>query len=73
MQMWSSEGFISTPPLKALADLLGVKTIVIGAGIAAFALGFLLFGVGGSLVCNLVGFVYPALDGDVQSPGKLGS
>ena len=53
------EGFA---PMKALADLFGVKTILVAAAFLAFALGFLLFGVGGSFVCNLVGFVYPAFE-----------
>merc|ERR1711998_461614 len=46
--------------LQALQDKTGVKKLYIAAGISAFVVIFILFGFGAGLLCNFVGFVYPA-------------
>merc|ERR1712159_308466 len=46
--------------LQALQDKTGVKKLYIAAGISVFVVIFILFGFGAGLLCNFVGFVYPA-------------
>ena len=50
----------SVPAFAKLGELLGVPALWAVSGIAAFIIGFLLFGVGSQVICNLVGFLYPA-------------
>eukprot|EP00745_Piridium_sociabile_P011177 TRINITY_DN180021_c0_g1_i1.p1 TRINITY_DN180021_c0_g1~~TRINITY_DN180021_c0_g1_i1.p1 ORF type:complete len:192 (-),score=16.33 TRINITY_DN180021_c0_g1_i1:87-662(-) len=38
----------------------GLKAHILAIGVAFSLLAFLLFGIGGNLICNLVGFLYPA-------------
>merc|ERR1711998_435718 len=46
--------------LQTLQDKTGVKKLYIAAGISLFVVIFILFGFGAGLLCNFVGFVYPA-------------
>merc|ERR1712022_71402 len=46
--------------MQTLQDKTGVKKLYIAAGVSAFVLIFILFGFGAGLLCNFVGFVYPA-------------
>merc|ERR1711918_241055 len=46
--------------LETLQDKTGVKKLYLSAAIAAFVVIFILFGFGAGLLCNFVGFVYPA-------------
>merc|ERR1711998_266872 len=45
---------------QTLQDKTGVKKLYIAAGISLFVVVFILFGFGAGLLCNFVGFVYPA-------------
>eukprot|EP00397_Hematodinium_sp_SG-2012_P040084 GEMP01043865.1.p1 GENE.GEMP01043865.1~~GEMP01043865.1.p1 ORF type:complete len:173 (+),score=43.28 GEMP01043865.1:46-564(+) len=57
-----NEKCASIEPLAQAADKLGVKPIIIAAVVVSFLLGFMLFGVGGSVLVNFVGFLYPAYE-----------
>merc|ERR1712188_89653 len=46
--------------MQTLQDKTGVKKLYIAAGISLFIVIFILFGFGAGLLCNFVGFVYPA-------------
>merc|ERR1712057_145975 len=46
--------------LQMLQEKTGVKKLYIAAGISLFVVIFILFGFGAGLLCNFVGFVYPA-------------
>merc|ERR1712159_254388 len=46
--------------MQTLQDKSGVKKLYIAAGISLFVVIFILFGFGAGLLCNFVGFVYPA-------------
>merc|ERR1712070_148100 len=46
--------------MQTLQDKTGVKKLYIAAGISLFVVIFILFGFGAGLLCNFVGFVYPA-------------
>merc|ERR1711934_665590 len=46
--------------LQTLEDKTGCRKVYIAAAIAAFVVIFILFGFGAGLLCNFVGFVYPA-------------
>jgi receptor expression-enhancing protein 5/6 len=49
-------------PAKEVADFLGVEPGQVGLAGIVFIAGFLLFGIGGNLITQLVGFVYPAYE-----------
>lgn len=49
-------------PIKAVADTLRVKPLVIVVVGSFFGLGFLLYGFGGDLICTFAGFAYPAYE-----------
>merc|ERR1711865_1182005 len=46
--------------MQTLQEKSGVKKLYIAAGISLFVVIFILFGFGAGLLCNFVGFVYPA-------------
>merc|ERR1712070_588467 len=46
--------------MQTLQDKSGVKKLYIAASISLFVVIFILFGFGAGLLCNFVGFVYPA-------------
>jgi receptor expression-enhancing protein 5/6 len=50
------------PPAREVAEFLGVEPAQVGLAFIVFLLGFLLFGIGGNLITQLVGFVYPAYE-----------
>lgn len=50
----------SIPACAKLGEVLGVPPLWAVSGVSAFGIGFLLFGVGSQVICNLVGFLYPA-------------
>mmetsp|Transcript_41394 Transcript_41394/g.119113 ORF Transcript_41394/g.119113 Transcript_41394/m.119113 type:complete len:528 (+) Transcript_41394:91-1674(+) len=50
------------PAVRVVADVLGVRPIVVVAGAIASVFGFLLFGLGGQFVCMVVGALYPAFE-----------
>ena len=50
------------PFVANTADQMGVKPALIGIVFVAFVCGFLIFGVGGSIIANIVGFLYPAYE-----------
>ena len=57
-----NEKLESVPFINQVAETIGVKPALIGIVAACFLLGFLLFGVGGSIIANMVGFLYPAYE-----------
>lgn len=48
--------------VKSAADALGVSPVFVSIAAVLGALGFLLFGIGGSLLCTVVGALYPAFE-----------
>merc|ERR1719174_2344341 len=49
-------------PAREVAEFLGVEPAQVALAFIVFLLGFLLFGIGGNLITQLVGFVYPAYE-----------
>jgi receptor expression-enhancing protein 5/6 len=49
-------------PAREVADFLGVEPAQVALAGIVFLLSFLLFGIGGNLITQLVGFVYPAYE-----------
>mmetsp|Transcript_33918 Transcript_33918/g.59866 ORF Transcript_33918/g.59866 Transcript_33918/m.59866 type:complete len:265 (-) Transcript_33918:46-840(-) len=49
-------------PIKAVADTLRVKPLVVVVVGSFFGLGFVLYGFGGELICAFAGFAYPAYE-----------
>lgn len=49
-------------PVVQVAEFLGMQPAHVALACIAFAMGFLLFGIGGNLITNLVGYVYPAYE-----------
>jgi receptor expression-enhancing protein 5/6 len=49
-------------PAREVAEFLGLEPGQVGLAFVVFMLGFLLFGIGGNLITQLVGFVYPAYE-----------
>merc|ERR1719456_1839615 len=49
-------------PAREVAEFLGVEPAQVALAGIVFLLGFLLFGIGGNLITQLVGFVYPAYE-----------
>jgi receptor expression-enhancing protein 5/6 len=49
-------------PAREVAEFLGVEPAQVALAFVVFLLGFLLFGIGGNLITQLVGFVYPAYE-----------
>ena len=49
-----------TPYFEQLEAKTGVKRTYYALGLAAFLLLYIVFGYGGDLLCNLIGFVFPA-------------
>jgi len=50
----------ANPMAKKTGEMFGMPPLWAISGISSFVVGFLLFGVGSNVVCNLVGFLYPA-------------
>ena len=49
-----------TPYFEKLEAKTGVKRTYWALGFGAFLLLYIVFGYGGDLICNLIGFVFPA-------------
>jgi receptor expression-enhancing protein 5/6 len=58
-QLLNKPGKVSDT-LKLLEDKTGVKRLYIAYGVISFTTLWLMFGYGAGLLCNMVGFVYPA-------------
>lgn len=50
------------PAIRAVAEKLGVKPLFVAAAAFVGALAFILYGVGGQLLCTALGFLYPAFE-----------
>jgi len=53
---------MDVPAVKVVAEVLGVRPMVVILGAMLSFLGFLLFGLGGQFVCMVVGCLYPAFE-----------
>lgn len=50
------------PAIRAAAEKLGVKPLFVAAVAISGVLAFILYGVGGQLICTALGFLYPAFE-----------
>jgi len=63
-EMWDklNAKLAEMPGVKAAAEYLNVSPLVVTSSAILCFLGFLLFGLGGQLVCTIVGALYPAFE-----------